>query len=142
MRRGWGFHVTCEVVQTSGPERAIALDPIRGVSQRISVQLAAAYATLTGALDETGALEDAEVLGDRRPGHAERPREVTDGRVAARQASENRPPDRIGEGTKGMVESLIGNHSVTNMPVTTTRVNGARAEQTFSASWSRAQSLN
>lgn len=63
--------------------------------------------------DETGGLEDPEVLQESRQRDRMRMGELGDGGGSAGQAGEDRPADRVGEGAEGGVEGRLRlNHMV------------------------------
>jgi hypothetical protein len=73
-----------------------------------------AYATLLPDVGESGALEDAQVLGDRGERHVKSRREFANGLRAFGEAREDGAAGGIGEGAEGGVEraAVIVNHMV------------------------------
>jgi len=56
------------------------------------------------------------MLGYRRAGNVERLGQFTDSGLSVDQTIQNSPPDRVGEGSEGVVEVIsTGNHMVTNL---------------------------
>lgn len=61
---------------------------------------------IDSALDQLRTFEHLEMARNRRLRDVERPRELHDGRLALRQATQNRAPCGIGERRENMVEGL------------------------------------
>src|SRR5262249_8471096 len=98
------------------PEHAVSLDPVRGVAERSRVELTAADSAESRAPHEAGAFENPEMLGDRRPRHAERFGELADRVVAAREARGARAWGGVGEGREGAVRPCaFGTHVFTSV---------------------------
>src|SRR6185295_10603759 len=79
-------------------------------------EAAVVHAALAPPGEQAGALEDAQMLRDRRQRHAKRLRELADGRVGRRgELREDRAPRRVGERLERRIErraTRIVNHMV------------------------------
>jgi hypothetical protein len=105
-----GLDVAEEVVESLEPllpVRSVLSDPFRGVSQRSGGEAARAPLRLPATLDQPGALEDAQVLADRRLAEVERGGQLGHRCLSLRQADKDRSPRRIGEGSEGEAQ-LVG----------------------------------
>jgi len=101
------------LIELELPERAVALDPRRRVPHRPGDEHRAPHASLTSHARESGPLEDAHVLRDRRERHREARRELADRALARRKSPQNRPPRWIGERSESGIERLgMVNHTV------------------------------
>src|SRR5687768_3443456 len=94
-------------VEAYVPEAAVPLQPLRCVPERLAAQPRRPQLRGAGALDETGALEHAQVLRDGLDAHRERLRQLADRRLAVGQAREDRAARRVGERGEGPAE-LVG----------------------------------
>ena len=106
----WRVHavqVPFESVHVGGPKTAVILDPTGRLLERGGFQAAGAPLRLAAADDETGALQDFEVLGDGGHGHLERLGEFSDGGFAKRQPSQDGAASGIGEGGEGGGEVIL-----------------------------------
>jgi len=107
------IQVAGEPIELVFPEAAIAGDPRVGLPHRARDQLTPTDATVAPAHDQPGPLEDLEVFGDGRQGHAKRPGQGAHRGLAAGQPAEHRAPRGIGKGGEGGIErGLIFNHMV------------------------------
>ena len=86
-----------EPVEAFLPERAVLLQPIRGLRERLGFHAARTELRLTAARDEPRALEHAHVLGNGRQRHREPPRQLADRFVAPGKPLEDRAPRGVGE---------------------------------------------
>ena len=68
------------------------------------MQAAAAHATVLAVLDESGAVQHAQVLADRGQGHAEGLCQLADGCFAQGQPGQDSAARRVGQGAEGGVE--------------------------------------
>src|SRR5438309_10579481 len=84
-----------QAVEASLPEAAVGLEPLGGVLQRPAAQPRWAKLRGSPALDQTGALEYPQMLGDRLDGDREGLGELLDGRLPARETCKDRPAGRI-----------------------------------------------
>jgi hypothetical protein len=98
--------ITLQPVETLIPEGAIALEPIAGILEAAWSDAARAPLRLAAALDEPGALENLEVLGDGRPAHLEGLGKLADRGLAERKASEDRAPRRVGKGCESGAQAV------------------------------------
>jgi hypothetical protein len=98
--------VAVEAVEAAVPEDAIALDPVGDVLEGLGGEAAGAPLGVAAALDEVGALEDLEVLGDGGEGHGEGCCELGDGCFALDEAGEDGAPGGVGEGGEGGAEGV------------------------------------
>ena len=85
------------------PEAAIGLGPLGDVFQRLGPQAAGAPLSVAAARDESGTLENVEVLRDRRLRDRERCGELGNGGLTRGEPGEDRPPGRVGEGCEAGV---------------------------------------
>lgn len=85
--------------------------------------MAPADAAYPGPADKFGSLKHTQVLGDRRPRHTERPRQLAHGGIAVRQTRQDAASGSVGERAENLVERLIGNHEVTNVAGLASAVN-------------------
>src|SRR5262245_20017977 len=65
------LEVAVKPVEALLPVPAVALEPVVDLTQRSRLEAARTPLGLAAARDEAGALQDLEVLGDRRQGHVE-----------------------------------------------------------------------
>src|SRR5262245_27474626 len=91
-------------VEARLPEASIAVEPRGHLAQRLSAQPRRPQLGVAAALDQAGALEHPQVLGDRLHGDRERRRDLLDARLALGEASEDRAPRGIGERGEGRIE--------------------------------------
>ena len=82
------------------------MQPIGGFLQRRGDQAPRPPLRLSSLLDQAGAFENAQVLGDRGRAHLERQGDVLDDRIAGREASQDGAPSRIGQGGEGEGERV------------------------------------
>src|SRR5581483_7025000 len=109
------FEVAVEPRMARFPEAAVAVRPLRHVSERRRVETAGAKLRLAAARNQAGALQHAQVLGDGGTADRERRRQLLHRGGAGGEAGEDRPSRRIGEGGEGGGERVygpIGNHRV------------------------------
>src|ERR1043165_2274110 len=104
--------VVVEAIEALLPKLFVAIDPVGGVFQRRRLEVAAAPLRVARAGDEAGALEDLEVLRHGGEAHVERGGELGDGRLAGREAGQDRAPGRVGEGGEGVAELVVGHLTV------------------------------
>ncbi len=86
-----------EVVEAVRPERAVPLEPLCSVAERLTPQPRRAQLCCSAALDQPGALEHAQVLRHRLDRDRKRLGELVDGRLAGCEPLEDRPPRRISQ---------------------------------------------
>src|SRR5256885_16667960 len=86
--------VCVEAVEALVPEDPVALHPFRGLAQPVGLQPGRTPLRVAAAGDETGLLEDLEMLRDGRQRHVEWLCELCHGRLPGRQPGEGRPPGR------------------------------------------------
>lgn len=102
-------------IESAFPELAIPFHPLGGFVQWLCFELAAPNATVPCPVNESGAFEHLQVLGDRRPRDLEGRGQPAYRGLADRQPGEDSPPGRVCEGSEDEVELLIiGNHLVTH----------------------------
>jgi len=107
------LQVRGEPVELLLPEPAVAVDPGGRLAHRARDEAAAPAAALAAALEQAGALQHAQVLGDRRQGHAERVGQLADGRLAGPQPRQDGAPRRVREGREGIAQDrFMVNHMV------------------------------
>src|SRR3954452_11243449 len=94
-------------VEAGVPEAAVALEPLGGIAHRRAAQSRRAQLRGPPALDQAGALEDAQVLGDGLQRDRERRGELVHRGLALDEPREDRPPGRVGQGGEGRAE-LVG----------------------------------
>src|SRR5262245_41998952 len=126
--RRWGrlLDVALQRVELAGPECAVGLDPFGRFAHWCGVELAAADASVARVLHETGALEDAEMLGDGGARDAKGRGVIADGGFAGGEVREDGASRGVGKGGEREVEAVIGNHTVTIMAASSRVVNGER----------------
>ncbi len=105
-----------ETVQTLGPELAITRDPGFRFGQRRHNEAAGATRSLTSSLNESGALENEQMLGNGGKGLIEWRREIAYGRLPFAQFREYRPARRVCQRGKRLTES-IAMHATFNQSV-------------------------
>src|ERR1043165_6550482 len=100
--------VVVEAIEALLPKLFVAIDPVGRVLQRRRLEGAAAPLRVVRAGAEAGALEDLEVLRHGGEAHVEWRGELGDGRLAGREAGQDRAPGRVGEGGEGVAELVVG----------------------------------
>lgn len=107
-----------EGVELPLPKAAVAGDPGGGVLHRARRQPAPAHPALAAAVDQPGALQHAQVLGDRGEGNTERLSQRCDGGLAGGEAGQDRAARGVGQRAEGGVQGgrLILNHVVKHNP--------------------------
>src|SRR5262245_12072777 len=103
------LQVVVEPIEPLFPESAILLEPLVGFPKSAHIDSAGTHLRIPATRDESGALEDLQVLGNRRKAHVERLGELQHGRLAKCEPREDCPPRRVGEGCEGAAET-IGRH--------------------------------
>src|SRR5579864_3267673 len=98
--------ILVQAVQTLLPDGTIAFHPVGYVFERLGLDPARAPLRLAPARDESGALQDLEVLGDGGQGHGEGLGQLGDRALPLGQTREDRPPRGIGEGGKGGAQAV------------------------------------
>ena len=86
------------------PEPLARLQPVRGFGQWPRIQAQVMVAARAPAYDEAGALQDADVLGDRIERDVERLGQLRDPRLAGGEALQDLPAGLVREGHQGVVE--------------------------------------
>ena len=99
------FEKSAEVVELVLPEDAVEGEPVSGLLHGGDAETAHTDTAGFFLLDETGVLEDAEVLEDRGHGDLVRAGEFGDRGVAALQGGEDGSTRRVAEGGEGGVEA-------------------------------------
>src|SRR5882724_1304902 len=89
--------VALQLVEALLPVAAVVFDPVGDVFQRIGLQPARTPLRLAAALDEPGALEHLQVLGDGGQAHVEGLGDLHHRGLARGEAREDRSPGGIGE---------------------------------------------
>jgi hypothetical protein len=89
--------IRVKAVEPFLPGLSILLDPLRHFVEGLGRQPTWAPLRSSTLLDETGALENLEMLRDRGQAEIERCREFLDGRITRREPSDDRSPRRVGE---------------------------------------------
>jgi hypothetical protein len=88
-------------------------DPVAGDLQRLRREPAAALPPHLAIGDEPGAPEHTDMLEERRQRHSVRAGELPDRGLAVHQLFQDGPPDGVGEGGEGLIETgAIVNHVV------------------------------
>jgi hypothetical protein len=109
------------VVQKSGecvepllPELAVAGEPFRRILHGAGGQSAVDHPAFLFLFDQSGFLEDAQVLHESWQRHRERARELGDRAAAACERVDHLPARRVGEGGEYRVERFLQilNHKV------------------------------
>src|SRR5438105_9932286 len=98
-----------EPIEALLPEDAVALHPLGGLPEPVRFEPGRAPLGVPSPRDESRALEDLEVLRDRRERHVEGLRQLRDRSLARGQPREDRPPGRIGDGRERRAEP-VGRH--------------------------------
>jgi hypothetical protein len=84
-----------QAVEALLPEGAVLCDPVGGGRERSGIETAVVDAPLATALQESGVLENLEVLRDGGKRNVEGFREVRDAGLPERQAREDGAPRRV-----------------------------------------------
>src|SRR2546422_7080420 len=100
------LEVAVQLVEALLPVAPVILDPVGDVLERIRLEPARPPLRLAAALDQSRALEDLEVLGDRRKADVEGLGQLQDRGFARSEAREDRAPRGIGEGGEGGAEAI------------------------------------
>src|SRR6266853_2253258 len=98
--------VGTELVEALLPVAPVVLYPVGDVLERIRLEPARPPLRLAAALDQAGALEDLEVLGDGRKADVEGLGQFQDRGFTRGEAREDRAPRGIGEGGEGGAEAV------------------------------------
>lgn len=99
-----------EGIEALLPESAVELEPLRGVAQGPGIETDSMNASFHASRDQTGVLEDDEVLGDGVERDLVWLGDLRDGGVAEGQAREDVAARGVGESGEGLIE--IFNQSV------------------------------
>jgi len=111
--RGLLAEETFEGIESAFPEAAILGDPVFGLLQGSGREPAETRAADFFLGDEAGVLKHADVLHDRREGHAMRAGEVREGGFAKHEGSKDGTAGGVGKGAKGGIKGCgILNHVV------------------------------
>src|SRR6185312_3502612 len=105
------LEIDLEAVEALVPELAVALQPFIDAHERLRLQLCGAVLRLASAGDEACMLQDLQVFGDGRQAHVEGLRQLVHRGLAQRQAGQNGPAGRVGEGREGFRKAVRGGHS-------------------------------
>src|SRR3954452_3203751 len=103
------LQVSVESVHAGLPGALARLHPVDRLVEGVGLHAARPQLGVAAARDQSGALEHLEVARDRRQAHRERLRQLADGRLALRQAGQDRAARRVGERGEGEAE-LVGLH--------------------------------
>jgi hypothetical protein len=104
---------TLEGIESAFPEAAVLGDPVFGLFQGSGGKAAEARTANLFLPDETGLLEDVDVLHHGGQGHAVRFGEIGQGSFAEHEGSEDGAASGVGESAKGGIEGCgILNHMV------------------------------
>lgn len=107
------IQIAGEPVELVLPETPIAGDPGIGLAHGACDEPAAADPAVAAANDQAGPFEHLQVLGNGGKGHAERPGQGADRRLAGGETGKHGASRGIGEGGERRVEPrLILNHMV------------------------------
>ena len=111
--RGILAEETFEGIESAFPEAAVLGDPVFGLLQGSWREAAETRAANFFLRDQTGALEDADVLHDGREGHAVRASKVGERGLAEHEGSKDGAAGGVGKGAKGGIKGCgILNHMV------------------------------
>ena len=88
----------------------VLADPVGHVPERTCPQPTRTPLGLTSLLDEPGSLQHPQVLRDRGLAHVERFGEILDRGLASGEASQDRPPGRVGQGGECRAERVRLRH--------------------------------
>src|SRR3954470_1392208 len=102
--------VGVETFEALLPVPPVEADPIGDVPEWSRPKPARAPLCLPALLDEAGPFQHPQVLRDRGLAHVERLREVLHGCLPCREAGEDRPTRRVGEGGERRAESVRLRH--------------------------------
>lgn len=113
LERVFGLDECLEIVQRTGPEDTILLDPGIDRAQGLGIQLVDPIAAFAMLANQMGPAKEAQVLRDCRPGDGKGAGDLPGGLAAAAEKIENRPAGGIG---KGLESDLAGicNRTVTH----------------------------
>ena len=109
-----GEQIGFERIQARVPELFVTLEPGLGLAEALGTQAEDMLAAEDAALDEAGALEDFQVLGDGVEGDAKGAGDFGDSGGAGLEADKDFPAGRIGDGAEDAVERQVRifNHTV------------------------------
>ena len=105
---GAAFEQVLQAVEIGLPELLVEGEPVLRGLERLGVEADHAAGAAALALDEGGALEDVEVLGDGGEGDGVGLGELADGLLAADDVAEEGAAGGIGEGVEDRVEAGLG----------------------------------
>ena len=102
------FEVRFESVETVFPAPFLLRNPVDELVRRVRLNPTGPALGVHPLADEPCPLEDPDVFGDRLQADSERLGQLFYTRLALREASEDRPPGRIGQSREGGVEPFLG----------------------------------
>lgn len=89
------------------PELLVAVEPFQRVLQRFALEAAIHDAACLLPLDQSGILEDAEVLHETRQRHRKRIRELAHGALALTQPREDRASGRVRQRAEDRAQRIV-----------------------------------
>lgn len=89
------------------PELLVAIEPFQRILQRFAFEAATHDAAHLLPLDQSGVLEDAEVLHESRERHRERIRELAHRTLALAQSREDRASGGIGQRAEDRPQRIV-----------------------------------
>lgn len=102
------FEVRFESVETVFPAPFLFGNPADELVRCVDLQSTGPTLGIHPLADKPGSFEDPDVFGDRLQADSERLGQFIYRRVAHREASDDRPPGRIGQSGEGGVEPFLG----------------------------------
>src|SRR5438034_11251908 len=100
-----------ETVEAVFPKDAVPLHPLRRIAEPSRLEPCGTQLRIPPPRDEAGVLEHLEVLRNRGKRHVERLRELGDRSLPRREAREDRPPGRVGDGSERRAQA-VGRHGL------------------------------
>jgi len=90
-----GFHKGFQIRKAGRPERTVLLEPGIDSTKGLGIQVIEAVASFTVFVHQLRAPQQAQMLGDRRPGDRKRLRDLSGGLAAFAQQVEDGPARRV-----------------------------------------------
>src|SRR5215212_5020160 len=111
-----------EAVDALSPDGAVALDPGVGLVERLGAERGGPCLSRPPPRDQAGPLEHLQVPRDRRLAHRKRLGELLHGRLALREAGDDRATGGIGERAEDQAELVLGHPSLITIWLSTVAV--------------------
>ena len=101
------LQVLVDDIEQAAPQGALAIHPVGRLAEHVGFEREPVGPALDDARHDAGLLQDLQVLGDRRLGHAEAAGGVTDRRRACGQALDDAAADRVRERLERIVNHRV-----------------------------------